>query len=318
MAPEQYTGGIVDHRCDIHASGAVLYELLTGSPPYAGSAAEVMYKVCHEVPKLVSTVNPALPKTFDRIVSKALEKDAANRYACAGEFQDALRSSWNTMSSSPPSPILSDRARMLATVISRQPVAPLPPADAGTLPLPGVSAGVSAQGQGSAPNVSRPSGNLADSGSLAAWSKEQLAEIERQLMPIVGPMARILVRHAAQTTASRQELYRLLARRLKTSEERRRFLQAGRCALTDDPEEPPGSVSNSIVFANIAGRPLTAEATERASQLLARYLGPIALVMARKAAQTACDEAHLYSMLAENLTDAAERERFITEARSQR
>jgi hypothetical protein len=50
--------------------------------------------------------------------------------------------------------------------------------------------------------------------SLVGWSRDQLAEIDRQLLPIVGPVARILVREAAATTASRQELYQLLASNL--------------------------------------------------------------------------------------------------------
>src|SRR5262249_56735056 len=57
-----------------------------------------------------------------------------------------------------------------------------------------------------------PQATPATPGSLVAWSREQLAEIERQLLPLVGPMARILVRDAAATTARRQELYQLLAR----------------------------------------------------------------------------------------------------------
>jgi ubiquinone biosynthesis protein UbiJ len=64
-------------------------------------------------------------------------------------------------------------------------------------------------------------------------------------------------------------------------------------------------------------RPLTPEAAQRASQLLARYLGPIAAIITRRAAQTATDEAHLYAMLAERVVDGAERERFMTEAARQ-
>jgi len=307
MAPEQYMGGVVDHRCDIHAAGAVLYELLTGSPPFQGTAAEVMYKVCHEVPKPVSSVNPSLPQVFDPVVARALDKVAANRYASAGEFQEVLRASWDTMSPKPPSPTMSDRARMIATAISRQPVVPK------AVPASGSPPAV----QAPASCGSRRERNVADSGSLAAWSREQLAEIERQLMAIMGPVARVLVRDAAATTASRQELYRLLASYLKTPEERRRFLQAGEQASTD-PGEPPLSTTNAIIFANIVGRPLTPEATQRATLLLARYLGPIAGLLTRKAAQTAIDEAQLYSMLAEKVTDVTERECFIMEAGRQR
>jgi len=91
LAPEQYTGGIVDHRCDIHAAGVVLYELMTGAPPFTGTSAEVMYRVCHEVPKPMSAVDPSIPRAFNAIVAKALEKLPVNRYASASDFQRALR-----------------------------------------------------------------------------------------------------------------------------------------------------------------------------------------------------------------------------------
>jgi serine/threonine-protein kinase len=308
MAPEQYMGGVVDHRCDIHAAGAVLYELLTGSPPFQGGAAEVMYKVCHEVPRPVSSANPSLPQVFDPVVARALDKSAANRYVSATEFQEALRASWETVASQPPSPTMSDKARIIATAISRQTVKPkvAPPSGAPPLVKSPASSG------------SRSGRNVADSGSLTAWSREQLAEIEKHLTTIMGPVARVLVQNAAATTASRQELYQLLASRLDTPEERRRFLQAGGEFSATNPSEPPPRATNSIVFSNIVGRPLTSEATQRATLLLARYLGPIAGLLAKKAAVTAVDEAQLYAMLADKVTDAKERERFIKDAERQR
>jgi serine/threonine protein kinase len=305
MAPEQYMGGVVDHRCDIHAAGAVLYELLTGSPPFQGGAAEVMYKVCHEVPRPVSSCNRSVPQVFDAVVARALDKVATNRFTSAGEFQEALRTSWESVSSQPPAPTMSDRARMIATRISHQTVRPkaAPPSPS----RPPVAASGSRGGR-----------NVADSGSLAAWSREQLAEIERHLTAFMGPVARVLVQNAAATTASRQELYQLLANRLDTAEERRRFLQAGGEYVSPSPGEPPPRATNAILFSNIVGRPLTSEATQRATALLARYLGPIAGLLARRAAQTATDEAEFYSILAEKVTDARERERFIKEAGQQR
>lgn len=297
MAPEQYLSGVVDHRCDIHAAGAVLYELLTGSPPYSGTPAEIMYKVCNQAPKPLSSVNPAVPAMFDPIVAKALEKDPANRYSSAADFQQALRSTWETMSTRPPSPTLSETARIIATVISRQPVAPTSDA---------------AKASGSP--KSRPGASTAGD-SLATWSREQLAEVERQLVPLVGPVARILVRDAAATTASRQDLYQLLASRLPDPEERRRFLSGSECAVASTTTTPPPRTNSIAVSGLIAGKPLTAEVTQRASQLLTRYLGPIAAILTRKAAQAATDEVQLYTILAEKVTDAAERERFLIEAR---
>ena len=330
MAPEQYMGGAVDHRCDIHSAGAVLYELLTGSPPFTGTSAEIMYKVCHEVPKPMSSHDATIPKAFDAIVAKALEKRPVNRYASALEFQQALRSSWQAISPKPPSPTLSQSARLIATAIHRRPVAPsqaVPPGPAlaaralESVPDPGpLGAGKSSGPGREAPKGAATPRPQAESqpGSLLAWSREQLAEIERQLLPLVGPMARILVRDAAATTASRQELYQLLATRLQSAEERRQFLLSGERSATGPGVTPAGVPSGSLKAGSGPSKPLTAEATQRACQLLARYIGPIATIVTRKAAQTAADEVQFYALLAERVVEGPERERFMREAQRRR
>jgi serine/threonine protein kinase len=301
MAPEQYLGGDIDHRCDIHAAGAVFHELLTGSPPYSGTDAEVMYKICHERPKPLSTpcgvhaLDPSIARAFDPIVAKALEKSVERRYASAADFGAALRSAWQALSPEPLSPRLSAEARTIALAMSR------PEIERDSLEETWVR-----------PATTGAEGALQPAGALAAWSRDQLAEIERQLVPIVGPVARILVRNAATTTKSRQEIYRLLSGHLRTPEERQRFLTAG--GQTAPGSTRPAGTPNTTASSNISRQPLTAEATQRASRLLARYIGPIATVLTRRAAQTAADEAHLYSMLAEKLTDKEERERFLMES----
>jgi serine/threonine-protein kinase len=327
MAPEQYTGAVVDHRCDIHAAGAVLYELLTGSPPYGGTAAQVMYQVCYEAPKAPSSVDASIPKVFDSIVAQALEKRPADRFQSADQFQQALRASWQAVSAEPPSASLSPAARAIATSVSRQPAVPRPagpppearprsepqrvPADA---PAPQVQAAPQ-DSPVRTPSSSHPRLEPGHEGSLTAFSREQLTEIERQLLPLVGPMARKLVRDAATTTATKQELYKLLATHLESPEERRRFLLAGERPSTGPVATRPSTDPHGAVRPSLSSRPLTPEATQRAGQLLARYVGPIAASVARQAAQRATDEAQLYSMLAEKVQDAAERERFLNEVR---
>lgn len=68
---------------------------------------------------------------------------------------------------------------------------------------------------------------------------------------------------------------------------------------------------------SIGRGPLRPAILQRASQLLARHVGPIAVVLCHRAAQLASDEAHLYAMLADKLTEPAERARFLKDAARQ-
>jgi serine/threonine protein kinase len=81
MSPEQITGRTVDHRADIFSLGAVFYELLTQRKAFTGAnLTEVMYKVVNENPTPVSVVNPLIPPVFDTIISRALRRNADERY----------------------------------------------------------------------------------------------------------------------------------------------------------------------------------------------------------------------------------------------
>ena len=94
ISPEQASGlDEVDHRADIYALGAILYEMLTGQLPFEGRAPlEILMKHVQEIPVAPGKRRPDLgiPPELDRVVLKALQKDPADRYATAAEMQAAL------------------------------------------------------------------------------------------------------------------------------------------------------------------------------------------------------------------------------------
>jgi serine/threonine-protein kinase len=91
LSPEQAQGGPVDARTDIYSLGAVLYELLTGQPPFTGDTpVAVAYKQVNETPAVPSSINPDVPARLDAVVMKALSKNPSNRYQTAQEFSADL------------------------------------------------------------------------------------------------------------------------------------------------------------------------------------------------------------------------------------
>lgn len=88
LSPEQARGETVDARTDLYSTGCLLYELLTGRPPFVGdSPVSVAYQHVREVPQPPSVHNPAISDALDRVVLKALAKDREDRYADAEEFR---------------------------------------------------------------------------------------------------------------------------------------------------------------------------------------------------------------------------------------
>jgi serine/threonine-protein kinase len=91
LSPEQARGEAVDARSDVYATGCVLYELLTGEPPFTGdSPVAIAYQHVREAPRPPSEVHPGLPKEMDSIVLKALNKNPLNRYQTAAEMRSDL------------------------------------------------------------------------------------------------------------------------------------------------------------------------------------------------------------------------------------
>ena len=86
MAPEQLRGEAPDVRVDVHAAGAVLYEMCTGRLPFEERGALLVEAILNREPPAPSVVNPRLPAALDGILLKALDKDPARRYQSAREL----------------------------------------------------------------------------------------------------------------------------------------------------------------------------------------------------------------------------------------
>ena len=92
LSPEQARGERVDSRSDLYSTGCLLYELLTGRPPFTGdSPVAIAYQHVRENPVPPSRVDPEVPPWADAIVLKAMAKSPADRYQTAGDMRADLQ-----------------------------------------------------------------------------------------------------------------------------------------------------------------------------------------------------------------------------------
>lgn len=113
MSPEQAMGDrALDARADVYALGAVLYEMLTGDPPFTGSSVQaIVARILSERPTPIETLRDTVPPSISAAVSRALAKLPADRFASAAQFAQAL----------------SGEGQSSATFSAQRPVAPAVP-----------------------------------------------------------------------------------------------------------------------------------------------------------------------------------------------
>lgn len=93
MSPEQIGGKKVDGRSDIFSLAVVMFELLTGRPPFtADNVSALLFAIAHTPHPSVKAISPDLPPTIKGVLDRALHKDPVHRYRRAGEFAMELRS----------------------------------------------------------------------------------------------------------------------------------------------------------------------------------------------------------------------------------
>jgi serine/threonine protein kinase len=91
MAPEQLSGGPIDHRTDLFATGVILFEMLTGVKPFRGkSITEIISFMEKRGPEDIRALNPAVPEAMKHVIGKSVAFDPAQRYADAAAFSRAV------------------------------------------------------------------------------------------------------------------------------------------------------------------------------------------------------------------------------------
>ncbi|HEX4782444.1 MAG TPA: serine/threonine-protein kinase [Usitatibacter sp.] len=272
MSPEQLMGIPADGRADLWSAGVILYEMLTGVSPFLSETpAAVMHKVLQLEPDAPSRVKAGVPPGFDAVVARALAKKSDARFQTAIEFAAAIL---QVMRFKPGS--------------------------------------TSTAARGPSAERSQRVATAVRAAPTLAIDPAALAEIERSLSRHVGPLAGVLVKRTQGESATLEDFFRALAENIPDRDEQKVFLK--KMALV----KPAAGTGTSARTVPTAAAPATAarpvfspETLSAAEKRLASYVGPLARVLIRQAAESSGNIKELYAQLATHIDSEEERSAFL-------
>ncbi|MGQ0762607.1 MAG: ABC transporter substrate-binding protein [Acidobacteriota bacterium] len=91
MSPEQVAASSVDHRSDIYSLGTVLYECLTGEPPFSGELQSILYRIVHEIPQPPRSLGADIDEDLEALILTCIAKEPGRRPQRASEVADSFR-----------------------------------------------------------------------------------------------------------------------------------------------------------------------------------------------------------------------------------
>jgi serine/threonine-protein kinase len=277
-----------------------------------------MYKVVNDHPVPPSKVPDAgRPEFYDAIIARALAKKPEHRYQSVSEFRAALAQ--RDLSAE------ADTGETTVIVVHDH-----------TPPAPAVGV------------LEPPSGVPRSAGTpLPGWDPATLHQVELALASFVGPMARVLVRKAAREHGDIHGLQTSLCEHLASEQDRQRFMAKFAAATSPSAvsggskvtgvmsggskitglgsggskvtsagtrgqvpgTQPPGSAGSAI------GTALTPESVAHATRVLSSHMGPIASIVVKKAAAKVQTTEQLHAMVAEQVSQGAERDKLLAALR---
>ncbi|AMO22643.1 hypothetical protein GCM10027034_30800 [Ramlibacter solisilvae] len=303
IAPEQYTDRSVDRRVDVFSAGVLLYQMLSGTTPFAGTDEAIMYKIVYEPHKpLTEVTKDAALQPFDAVIDLALAKNPAQRYSSALAMRTALK-------------LLAPDG--VPDLLPAEIV--LPPALDGFEARPGDSSGPARQAPpvASQPGSAPPSAARSQPGTgppsapvPTGWDSEALAEIERELAVHVGPVARVVVRRAARGLSSVAAVRHAVAATIIDIDARERFLaKAGALRKSAVPATAGQAPASTAGGEPVSGLPMQGGDVDKAAAALLPSLGPIARVVAKRCAATSNTREQFVASVLEQLAPSVDARR---------